>query len=149
MVDETPRDARLTRLELTVPCDARFRSLLEVMSEKMAGYVGYPRLDACAVAEAVARAAGAAFSGREQRTYSSVVVTFATSAREMEIQVRYHGDDQADRTDLPGIERVLARRGRGAAPLDAMRRVVRRVEFGRDRGVECCRLIKPLPGESR
>ena len=128
MVDETPRDARLTRLELTVPCDARFRSLLEVMSEKMAGYVGYPRLDACAVAEAVARAAGAAFSGREQRTYSSVVVTFATSAREMEIQVRYHGDDQADRTDLPGIERVLARRGRGAAPLDAMRRVVRRVD---------------------
>lgn len=104
MVDGPPVGVGPLRLELTVPCDLRFRPLLEVMCERMASYVGYPRVEARTVAETVAQATAGAFSESGPRAYASLSLSFATSDREMEIRVRYLGNDQARRAGQPGIE---------------------------------------------
>ncbi len=72
------------------------------MCERMASYVGYPRVEARTVAEAVAQATAGAFSESGPRAYVSL--SFATSDREMEIRVRYLGNDQARRAGQPAIE---------------------------------------------
>lgn len=104
MVDRPPARVGPLRLELTVPCDLRFRRLLEVMCERMASYVGYPRVEARTVAEAVARATAPAFSESGPRAYAGLCLSFATSDREMEIRVRYVRDDEARRAGQPGAE---------------------------------------------
>ena len=55
-------------------------------------------------AETVAQATAGAFSESGPRAYASLSLSFATSDREMEIRVRYLGNDQARRAGQPGIE---------------------------------------------
>lgn len=104
MVDGQPAGVGPLRLELTVPCDLRFRPLLEVMCERMASYVGYPRVEARTLAETVAEATAGAFSESGPRAYAGLSLSFATSDREMEIRVSYLRSDQARRGGQPGAE---------------------------------------------
>ena len=104
MVDGQPAGGGPLRLELTVPCDRRFRPLLEIMCERMASYVGYPRVEARTVAEAVARATAGAFGASGPQAHASLSLSFATSDREMEIRVRHVRDDEARRAGQPGTE---------------------------------------------
>ena len=85
---------------------------------------------------------------REASEYTILDVTFATNDEEMEIRVRYLCEgENGDAADRPRIERLLSLRGDAEAPLDLIQRVIARVEFGRDNGVEFCALRKPLPEE--
>lgn len=70
----------------------------------MASYVGYPRVEARTVAEAVAQATAGAFGESGPQAPASLSLRFATSDREMQIQVRYLGDDEARRAGQSGTE---------------------------------------------
>ena len=74
------------------------------MCERLASYVGYPKVEARAVAEAVAQATAGAFSESGPRDCASLSLSFATSDREMEIRVRHLGNEQARRAGQPGVE---------------------------------------------
>lgn len=146
MVEGKRGDPKAIRLELSVPCDARFRHVLAALSEKMAAYVGYAAPEATQVADTVVHATDGVFGDDEPTAYTTLDVTFATSDQEMEIRVRYVcAETDASRTGTPEIERLLSRRQGGAAPIDAMQRVMGRVEFGHTDGVEFCTLTKRLP----
>lgn len=146
MAEGKQGDPKAIRLELSIPCDARFRQVLAAMSEKMAAYVGYAEADATEVADTVLHATEGVFGDDEPATYTTVDVTFATSDREMEIRLRYVcAEADPGRKDESEIERRLTRRHKGDAPLDVMQRVMRSVEFGRDNGAEFCSLTKLLP----
>ena len=143
MVDEKLDDSKAIRLELSVPCDARFRQVLAAMSEKMASYVGYAANEATEVAEILTRATDGVCRAEGGAAYTAFDVTFATSDETMEIQVRYicaeaHPAGQ-------GIEHLLSQGGDQDAPLALMQRSMHTVEFGHDEGVEFCTLTKLLP----
>ena len=74
------------------------------MCERMASYVGYPRVEARTVAEAVAQATAGAFSESRPREHASLSLSFATSEREMEIRVRYLCNEPGPRAGQPGAE---------------------------------------------
>lgn len=143
MADETQQGPAAIRLELSVPCDPRFRDLLEAVSRRMAAYIGYPDADADAIAGAVMSATGGLLGPGAPATYASLDLTFATSDREMEILLRYVRPEQPGSPDEPGIRNLL-RRG-GGAPMDALRVVMDNVELDRRDGAECCCLTKQLP----
>ncbi len=104
MVEGQPADSGPLRLELRVPCDLRFQSLLAMMCERMVSYVGYPRVEARTVAEAVVQATAGAFGESGPQAQASLSLSFATSDREMEIRVHYVCDDEARRPGQPGTE---------------------------------------------
>ena len=145
MAEDKFGGGKAIRLELSVPCDARFRQVLGAMSQKMASYVGYAEREATEVADMLVRAADGVFHAEGPSVYTTLDVTFATSDEEMEIRVRYVCADATGDANGPGIEHLLRQRGDGDAPLDVMQRVMRTVEFRRDNGVEICTLTKLLP----
>ena len=145
MTDDKPLDTRSIRLELTVPCDERFRSVLSLMCERMARYVGYCGTEAAELAATVARAADSVLTHEEAPPYSSLDLRILTSESEIEFRVRYLGEKLPD--DGGAIERLLSHRCGDEVPLEVMQRVMRRVEFGLDDGVEFCALSQALPEE--
>lgn len=146
MAGETPQGPAAVRLELTVPCDPQFRDLLEAVSRRMAAYIGYADADAAAVAEAVMQATGGLLGHDAPAAYASLDLTFATSEREFEILLRYGGKEPQAAAGEPDVQILMRRGGAAGTPLDALRRLMERVEFGRRDGVEFCRLTRPLPG---
>ena len=144
MTDETPLDTRNIRLELTVPCDARFRPVLSIMCQRIVRYIGYAEAQATDIAAAVVHATDGVLEHEESPEYTSLAVTIATTSRDIEFRIRYIGD--ANETG-PGIQSLLSYPRGTEAPLDAMRRVMRGVEFGSDDGVEYCVLNQALPDE--
>ena len=148
MDEGKPLDAKSIRLELTVPCDTRFRPVLMGICERMVAYVGFAGAEAAELAETIAHATDGVLDHDEAPEYTSLDVTFATNDAEIEIRVRYLCEEENGHApDRPGIERLLSRRRDSEAPLDLIQRVMPRVEFGRDNGVEFCTLSKPLPEE--
>ena len=106
MAEEKLDGAKVIRLELSVPCDAKFRRVLAAMSEKRAAYVGYAATEATEVADTLTRATDGVFSDDGPSAYTSLDVTFATSSEEMEIHVRYicaEGNSVG-----PGVEHILS-----------------------------------------
>ena len=142
MADDKPLDTRSLRLDLTVPCDERFRPVLSQMCEQMARYVGYRDHELAELAAAVVRAADGALAHAEAPAYRSLAGTILTSVSEIEFRVRYHGENPSG--ERGAIERMLSHRQGDDAPLEAMQRVMRRVEFGLDEGVEFCALSQAL-----
>lgn len=148
MGEDKPLDTKAVRLELTVPCDTRFRPVLSSICERMAEYVGYPQLEATELAATIVHATDGVLDHEEAAEYTSLDVTFATGQEEIEIRVRYRCEGREGQpAKQPGIEHLLSRRRDAEAPLDIIQRVMRRVEFGRDGGVEYCTLSKRLPEE--
>ncbi len=144
MADETPLDPRNIRLELTVPCDGRFRPVLHVMCERIIRYVGYAKAQASDIAAAVVHSTDGVLEHQKAPTFTSLAVTISTTTRDIEFRIRYLGD--ANATD-PGIESLLSQVRGAEAPLDAMSRTMRDVEFGSVDGVEYCVLKQTLPDE--
>jgi hypothetical protein len=145
MTEDKPLDTRSIRLELTVPCDERFRSVLSLMCERMAQYVGYGGAEAAELAATVARAGDSVLAHDEAPPYVSLGLRILTSETEIEFRVQYLGDKSPG--DGGEIERLLSRRCGEEVPLEVMQRVMRRVEFGLDDGVEFCALSQALPEE--
>ena len=136
-------DPSAVRLEVTLPCDTRFRALRVSVVERLACSLG------CTAAGAATRAVTLATSGVLDHpagsVYSSVAITFTTGPGALTIRVRYLVDPGV-RGSAPGpaVQRILSEGG-GDAPLAAMRRLANRLEFGCVDGAECCTLVTPLP----
>ena len=147
MAAEKPLDTQRFRLELTIPCDDRFRPVLSVLCERVLRYVGYSGTEAEEVAAAVVHATDGVLVHGASRTYKDLDVTVATSERDIQFCVRYlcgHGEPSGD---APSLAHLLSEGTGDEAPLDAIHRVMSRVEFGTDGGVEFCTLSKSLPEE--
>lgn len=145
MADDKPLDTRSIRLELTVPCDERFRTVLGLLCERMGRYVGYSESEARTLASSVVHATDGVLEHEEAPEYTSLDVTISTSETEIEFRVQYQRDGAGDAAPVVGIEHLLGRQRGPEVPLDAIRRAVQRVEFGQDRGVEFCALTMALP----
>ena len=140
--DAAGADPSAVRLEVTLPCDARFRALRDCIVERLAGALG------CAGGGAATRAVRLATSGVLDHpagsVYTSVAMTFTTGPGALTIHVRYLVDPGAPGSvPAPAVERILSEGG-GNAPLALMRRLASRVEFGSVDGAECCTLVTPL-----
>ncbi len=147
MADDRPLDTQAFRLELTVPCDDRFRPLLSVLCERMVRHVGYSQTEAAEVAAAVVHATDGVLVHSECPAYKDLDVTIATSESEIEFCVRYLRGQGEPSGDEPSIAHLLSKRSGDEAPLDAIHRVMGHVEFGQEDGVEFCTLTKSLPEE--
>ncbi len=147
MAAEKPLDTQAFRLELTIPCDDRFRPVLSLLCQRMSRYVGYSGAEAEEVAAAVVHATDGVLVHGASQTYKDLDVTIATSESDIQFRVRYlcgHGEPSGD---APSVAHLLSEHSGDEAPLDAIHRVMSRVEFGKDDGVEFCTLSKSLPEE--
>jgi hypothetical protein len=144
--DSTPDRAPVIRLSLTVPCDTRIRQVAHQVSLRIAEYIGFAPGEAEDVARAVEEATDGVLDQPDCR-YAGVELTFMTTETLMEIRIRYLKDETGAPGAGPGLEAILRRPRRGEVPLDLIRRVMRRVEFGRDDDTEYCTLALTLPEE--
>ena len=135
------------RFGLTVPNDRRFHEMVRAFSVRVAAYLGYADGEAEAIGEIVERV----IEGVTEHTlagapYERVHVSVARGGSEMEIRVQYREPSGKGSGAGSGyVERWLLRQRDGDVPLELMRRVMARVEFGREAGTEFCRLTRPLP----
>ena len=141
--DDAGADPGAVRFEVTLPCDARFRTLRDCVVPRLTAWLGYDEDDA--VTRAVTLATSGVLDHTEGSVYSSVMITFSTGAGFLTTRVRYFAEPGARATaPEPAIERILSDGGRDA-PLARLRRLAHRVEFGHVDGAECCTLVAPLP----
>lgn len=136
------------RLDMTVSCDERFRPLLDQMVSRIIAYVGYGGSDATAVAGVVERALGGARACMAGTPNASLDLRFVIWESEMEIRIGCRpSPGVAERGEGRALDRALREGGAGEdAPLDRIRQVMTRVEFGREDGLDVCTLAKALPG---
>lgn len=132
---------------LTIPADERFRETVGAFSVRVAAYLGYAEVDARAIGQVVEQVVeGVTEHAFQGVAHEAIQISFATDTREMEIRLRYHGSPDTRSGATAGrVERGLLRQRDGTVPLEAMRRVMEQVEFGRDEDAEFCRLTRPLP----
>ena len=134
------------RLDMTVSCDERFRPLLHQLVSRLIAYVGYGESDAAAVAGVVERAIGGARACMAGIPDASLDVRFVICETEMRVRIACPAPGAAAGAG-PALDRVLREGGAGEdAPLDRIRQVMTRVEFGSEDGLDVCTLAKALPG---
>lgn len=144
----SPERAPVIRLSLTLPCDARIRRVARQVSVRIAEYIGFAAADAEEIARTVEEATDGVLDQPEGVPYRGVELTFMTTETVMEIRIRYLvNQGRAGQGDGPGVETLLQRPRHDEAPLDLMRRVMTRVEFGRIDESEYCTLTRVLPEE--
>lgn len=149
MTDLLPVDPALIRFDLTVPCDARFRPMLDQLASRLIAYIGYAASDVTTLTCAVERATERVLTGNAGSPYSSLDVSFRTSDTEMEIRIRCRqGPDAPRDAEATDIERVLSQAGEDDPPLDFIQQVMTRVEFDREDGADICTLARTLPDAS-
>ena len=107
MDDEKPLDPKSIRLDLTVPCDARFRPVLTVITERMAEYLGFPEPEANALTASLIDEANGVLDHDEAPSYSSVEVTFATSDTEIAIQLHCLNADDPSANVVRTLTRAM------------------------------------------
>ena len=141
--DDAGAHPEAVRFEVTLPCDARFRSLRDCVVPRLTACLGYDEADA--VTRAVTLATSGVLDHADGAGYSSVMISFSAGDGVLTTRVRYVADPGAPGTaPVPAIERILGDGGRDA-PLAVLRRLAGRVEFGRVDGAECCTLVTLLP----
>ena len=135
------------RLDMSVSCDERFRPLLDQLVSRMISYVGFDASDAAAVAGGVERAIGGARACMAGTPDARLDLRFVICDTEMKIRIACRpAPGAADGAEGPVLDRVLSAGGGDGTPLDLIRRVMTRVEFGREDGLDVCTLAKALPG---
>lgn len=135
------------RLGMTVSCDERFRPLLDQIVSRMIAYVGYGGSDATAVAGVIERAIGGARACMAGTPNANLDLRFVIRETEMQIRIGCRpAPGAAGRGGGQALDRALREGGNGEdAPLDRIRQVMTRVEFGREDGLDVCTLAKALP----
>ena len=135
------------RFGLTVPTDRRFHEMVRAFSVRVAAYLGYADGEAEAIGQIVERVIeGVTEHALAGGPHERVHVSVARGGSEMEIRVQYREPSGKGSGAGSGhVERWLLGQRDGDVPLERMRRVMARVEFGREDGTEFCRLTRPLP----
>jgi hypothetical protein len=115
------------------------------LCERMARSVGRSGSEASGLASSVVYATDSVLEYEEAPEYTSLDVTAATSESEIEFRVRYKREGAEGTGPVVGIERLLGCQRGDGVPIDLIRRVMERVEFGQNDGVEFCALTMTLP----
>ncbi len=141
----SPRDASAfpLSLDLTISGDPRFVRITGALIVRFAEYVGYAKEQAEQIGGAIERSlTGAIEHVLSGGATGSMAITLATDETALEIAIRF-----AEATPLPtgSLERGLSAPGPNGTDLDAVRRVMDRVEFSHEGEVETCRLSCRLP----
>lgn len=135
------------RLDVTLPCEARYLPMLRQLTARTVDYLGYHEAVRDEVAQAIDLTVAGVFDGDE--TYRDVEVTLATTETEMLVRVRYLGG--LDDGDHPARIEQLLSQSDGAEPRMArLERVMKTVVVGREAGhdaVDYCELTKALPAD--
>ena len=148
VAEEIPLDVSAVRMDVTLPCDARFHPMLEKIAAKAVAYFGYTGAEAAALCAAVASATTGVLTHPDGASYTSLALNYRTENDALTIQVRYLVETSTGGAAAgAGIERILNDGGDGVTPIDAMRQATARVEIGEVDGAECCTLVTPLPGQ--
>lgn len=148
MADDAQPEGDAVRLEVTLPCDERFRPLMDKLAGKLVAGFGYTESEADGVARALAHATSAVAARAGESDCTSLAMTFTSAGGALTIRVRYLVDGAgACASTGASVARLLAAGGEDA-PLAAMRRAVSRAEVGEVDGVECCTLVTPLPASA-
>ena len=138
------------RLNVTLPCEARYLPILRRLAEQTADHLGYRASHRDEVVRAIEQAVLRVFESRDA-AYTHVELRVAASGRIMQIRVRYLGA-APPRAGAPAIERLLSRSGPDGVPLEQLRRSMRTVVLGRgpdDDGADFCELTRALPEVSQ
>ena len=135
MTHETPASIRL---EITLPCDPRFRSMLGQIVDRLVASVGGPTDGAADVTAAMREATTGVLARAGDAACSSLALSLVRDDSALTVRVRYVGA-------RPGgaVARILADRA-DDAPVPAMRRTVGRVEVADEDGAAGCTLIAPF-----
>jgi hypothetical protein len=113
----------------------------------MARYVGYSESEANGLASSVVYATDGVLKHEEAPRHTSLDMTIDTSDIEIKFRVHYKRDGTFGAVPVVGIERLLGRQRGNDVPIDIIRRVMERVEFGQHDGVEFCTLTMTPPEE--
>jgi anti-sigma regulatory factor (Ser/Thr protein kinase) len=148
-VSEWPRTpaSSIVSLDLTIPTDERFLDTVGDVTRRAAEYVGFHKQDAHRIGEAVSEACESLLRASSTPDYlSNIGVSYSTADETFEVRLRVQMSvlDGRSITRLE-LEKGLRDPGGRRAPVDAMKRVMDRVEFGEEAGVAYCRLTRALP----
>ena len=135
MADGTPASVRM---EITLPCDPRFRSMLDQLVDRLVATVGGPADAASDVTAAMREATTGVLARAADTSCTSLALSLVRDDCALTVRVRYVGAGKRS-----GVARVLADRADEAA-VPVLRRAAGRVEVADVDGAPCCTLIFPV-----
>ena len=140
------------RLDVTLPCAARYLPLLTKLTVRTVDYLGFHESLRDEVVQAIHAAVRGVFEADDGTSYRDVEVQLATTDTDMIVRIRYLGAP-ASGAGLTTIEQLLSRPqgpNDDDAPMARLQRTMKAVVVGRESGddsVDYCELTKALPAE--
>lgn len=134
------------RLDVTLPCHARYLPMLRQLTGRAVEYLGYRETSREEVLQAVDLATASVFD--PDGPYDDVEVRLVTTEADMVVRVRYLGAASGASGPTP-IESLLSQSDGAESPLARLQRAMSDVVFGRESGddaADYCELTRPLPG---
>ncbi len=135
MTDRTPASIRM---ELTLPCDPRFRPMLDQVVDRLVATAGGLADAAPDVKAAMREATTGVLARAGDAGCTSLTISLVRERSALTVRVRYVGARKGS-----GVARVLADRADMAA-VPVLRRAAGRVEVDDVGGAPCCTLIFPV-----
>ena len=134
------------RVDVTVPCDARYLPMLRQLAKRTVDYIGYHESLREEVVATIDHAMHGAFE-TDENAYSDIELQLSTTENDMLVRIRYLG--APERGEGPtAIEQLLSRPDGDDVPLERLRRAMKTVVLGRESGTagaDFCELTRALP----
>ena len=134
------------RVDVTVPCDARYLPMLRQITQRTVDYIGYHESLREEVAGTIDYAMHGVFE-TDEGAYTDIELQLSTTENDMLVRIRYLGSSA--RGEGPtSIEQLLARPDGNEVPLERLRRAMKTVVLGRESGTagaDFCELTRELP----
>jgi hypothetical protein len=134
------------RLDVTLPCHARYLPMLRQLTVRAVDYLGYYEASRDEVVQAVDLATVGVFN--PEGPYRDVEVRLATTETDMVVRIRYLGAATGAVGPVP-IEHPLSQADGDDSPMARLQRAMTGVAMGREPGdgaVDYCELTRSLPG---
>ena len=134
------------RLDVTVPCDARYLSMLRRLTQRTVDYIGYHESSGAEVVRTIDHAVHGVFE-TDKSAYTDIELQLSTTENDMLVRIRYLG--ASERGEGPtAIEQLLSRPDGDDVPLERLRQAMKTVVLGRESGTDgadFCELTRELP----
>lgn len=133
------------RLDVTLPCHARYLPMLRQLTVRAVDYLGYHEASRDELVQAVDLATVGVFN--PEGPYRDVEVRLATTETDMVVRIRYLGAATGAGGPAP-IEHLLSQSDGDDSPMARLQRAMTGVVMGREPGdgaADYCELTRPLP----
>lgn len=140
------------RLNVTLPCAARYLPLLTKLTTRTVDYLGFHESLRDEVVQAIDASVRGVFEADDRSSYRDVEIELTTTDTDMLVRIRYLGAP-ASGAGLTTIEQLLSQpQGPNGddAPMARLQRTMKAVVVGREFGddsVDYCELTKALPAD--